>query len=1101
VSGPARRRPLGRIRIPRSGDPTGETAPGRHSVTPEPQIPDQPRTPHEQPQQENPERNSSVQKRSTTIGRAWRLIAAAASGALVAGVSATPAFAAVTVTPASGGTSFTAANAGPSATYTNLGAIVVDEANAQEISTGRFSIMAPAGFEFRTTSTVQVTLSGPNQSWRPSISASASCTGSTRSTLNVTPTTTALTFYVCDRSDVSSVLTVGLNSGTTNRLGVRPTASTPVASGNMYLDGATGAVTVSGVTRGVGGTNFGTLVQNPGAASQLSVSLPASSTAGVAQSATVTARDSFGNVATGYRGAVAFTSTDAAATKPGDYTFTAADNGVHTFPGVVFKTAGTRNLAATDKATSSVTGTASTSVVAASAVSLTLSGIASPTTAGAGASATVTVRDAYGNLATGFTGTVGFTSTDPAATLPADYTFSATDAGTHVFTGGVTLRTAGNQGVTATSGALSSTQSPIAVQPGTLAALVLSPATSTMDAGASRSYTAQGRDASGNNLGDLTAGTTFSISPDGSCTGNVCTATVAGPHTVTATRSGATGTAALQVNPATPVVTVGLAPATVVADGTATTAVTVHVVDQYGNARPNDTLTLSTDGGAVLGAVHNNGDGTYSATLTASTVAGTQTITATTGSVTGSAVLTQVAGPVAALTLTLSAPSVTADGVSTVDATVTATDLYGNPKAGEALALATDGDVAVSAVTDRGFGVYTATVTASATAGTEKLTATIGSVSTSVNLTELASLTVSTVSPATRGQGANGGAFGQSVTITGTGFTPGALTSFGDGVTVKFTTVVDATTLIAHIVVAGNAPVGSRDVTVTLPDGRSATCAACFTVVPGPQVTGVSPNAIGPGAQRTIVVTGANFASGIKVTVPASGVAVTSVAVLSTTQLSVGLSTAGAAAPGPRDLILTNPGDAGSTTCAGCFEVSAAPVVGEVSPSVLGGGALATVTVTGANFSAGARVSFAGSGVAVLSQSRVDENTIVATLSVAGAAVAGDRTVTVINADGGKGASATAFAVSGAPRVTGITPSMVSRGGSAQVTITGTNFVPGATVSLSTGVTLTDVEVVDANTITATVSVAANTGAGNRTVLVTNPDFGKGTCGGCFRVL
>jgi hypothetical protein len=114
----------------------------------------------------------------------------------------------------------------------------------------------------------------------------------------------------------------------------------------------------------------------------------------------------------------------------------------------------------------------------------------------------------------------------------------------------------------------------------------------------------------------------------------------------------------------------------------------------------------------------------------------------------------------------------------------------------------------------------------------------------------------------------------------------------------------------------------------------------------------------------------------------------------------------------------------------------------------------------------------------VVSQNRVDENTIVATLSVAGAAVAGDRTVTVINADGGKGYSTTAFAVSAAPTVTGITPGVVNRGGSAQVTITGTNFVSGATVSLSTGVTLTDVQVVDANTITATVNVAATTGAG-----------------------
>ena len=1041
-----------------------------------------------------------MQKRSTTFGRALRVLAAAASGALVAGVGAAPAFAATTVTPASGGTAFTAANAGPSATYTNLGAIVVDEANAGEISLGRFSVMAPAGFEFRTSSTVTVNLTGPSTSNRPSISASASCSGASRSGINVTPGTTALTFYVCDTSNSGSVVTIGLNSGSSGRLGARPTASTPVASGNMYLDGASGAVTVSGVTRGVGGTNFGTLTQNPGSASQLTMTLPATSTAGASQSATVTARDQYGNVATGYRGAVAFSSTDAAATKPADYTFTAADNGVHTFTGVVFKTAGARNLAATDKATSSITGTASTSVVAASAASLALTGIATPTTAGSAASATVTVQDAYGNLATGFTGTVSFTSTDAAATLPANYTFTGADAGTHVFTGGVTLRTAGNQGVTATSGALSSTQSPIAVQPGALASLVLSPSTSTMDAGASRSFTAQGRDASGNNLGDMTSGTTFSISPNGSCTANSCTATVAGAHTVTATRPGATGTAALQVNPAAPVVTVGLGQPSIVADGAATTTVTVHVADQYGNARTNDTVTLSTDGGAQLGAVQNNGDGTYTATLTASTVAGTQTITATNGSVTGSALLTQVAGPVAALTFTLSAPSVVADGMSTVDATVTATDAHGNPTAGQALVLSTNGDVAISAVTDRGFGIYTATVTASTTPGTEVLTAAIGSVSTTASLTERAPLTVSAVSPATRGQGANGGAFGQSVTIAGTGFTPGALTSFGAGVTVKFTTVVDASTLIAHVVVAGNADPGARDVTVSLTDGRSIACAACFTVVPGPQVTDVSPNQIGPGAQRTITVTGANFAPGVKVTVPASGVAVTSVTVLDAGHLSVGLSTAGAAAPGPRDLVITNPADAGSTTCTGCFSVSAGPVVGEVSPAVLGGGALTTVTVTGANFSEGARVSFAGTGVAVVSQNRVDENTIVATLSVAGAAAAGDRTVTVINADGGKGYSTTAFAVSAAPTVTGITPSVVNRGGSAQVTITGTNFVPGATVSLSTGVTLTDVQVVDANTITATVSVAATTGTGTRTVLVTNPDFGKGTCGGCFRV-
>jgi hypothetical protein len=70
--------------------------------------------------------------------------------------------------------------------------------------------------------------------------------------------------------------------------------------------------------------------------------------------------------------------------------------------------------------------------------------------AGDGATATITVRDINGNVATGYTGTVHFTSTDGAATLPLDYTFTPGDAGVHTFASGVTLRTSGLQTVVAT---------------------------------------------------------------------------------------------------------------------------------------------------------------------------------------------------------------------------------------------------------------------------------------------------------------------------------------------------------------------------------------------------------------------------------------------------------------------------------------------------------------------------------------------------------------------------------------------------------------------------------------------------------------------------
>jgi hypothetical protein len=77
---------------------------------------------------------------------------------------------------------------------------------------------------------------------------------------------------------------------------------------------------------------------------------------------------------------------------------------------------------------------------------------------------------------------------------------------------------------------------------------MISPATATISAGGTQGYTAQGFDASNNSLGDVTSFTTFTIAPNGSCTGSVCTATVGGPHTVTGNDGGKTNSASLTVS-------------------------------------------------------------------------------------------------------------------------------------------------------------------------------------------------------------------------------------------------------------------------------------------------------------------------------------------------------------------------------------------------------------------------------------------------------------------------------------------------------------------------------------------------------------------------
>jgi adhesin/invasin len=73
---------------------------------------------------------------------------------------------------------------------------------------------------------------------------------------------------------------------------------------------------------------------------------------------------------------------------------------------------------------------------------------------------TVQAINDLGDPVPGYTGTVHFASSDGTATLPANYTFTATDAGVHTFTNAFTLRKRGTQTITVTDvvkGALTAT--------------------------------------------------------------------------------------------------------------------------------------------------------------------------------------------------------------------------------------------------------------------------------------------------------------------------------------------------------------------------------------------------------------------------------------------------------------------------------------------------------------------------------------------------------------------------------------------------------------------------------------------------------------------
>src|SRR5207245_3427598 len=112
---------------------------------------------------------------------------------------------------------------------------------------------------------------------------------------------------------------------------------------------------------------------------------------------------------------------------------------------------------------------------------------------------------------------------------------------------------AGATTLTAPSGSV--TGSPLTVAAaGTAGAvdhLMLSPASVTITADNSQTYTVEGRDQCDNSTGDVTGATALSVT-GGSCVGAVCSAPTTGAHTVTGSFFGASGTATLNVSSGAP---------------------------------------------------------------------------------------------------------------------------------------------------------------------------------------------------------------------------------------------------------------------------------------------------------------------------------------------------------------------------------------------------------------------------------------------------------------------------------------------------------------------------------------------------------------------
>ena len=327
---------------------------------------------------------------------------------------------------------------------------------------------------------------------------------------------------------------------------------------------------------------------------------------------------------------------------------------------------------------------------------------------------------------------------------------------------------------------------------------------------------------------------------------------------------------------------------------------------------------------------------------------------------------------------------------------------------------------------------------------------------------------------------------GTVVTITGTDFQSGATVTFGQ--TPAAVVFSSATQLLATT--PAHAP-GTVDVIVRNPDTQSAMVSGGFTYQPVPAPTTISllPTS-GPEAGGTLVtVWGTNFLAGA--TVSFGGVAAASVTVTSATQL-------GAVTPphaaGVVDVRVTNPDDQFATLVGAFTYGTPPPAIISISPS---SGTIAgdtSVTITGTGFQPGVpgtTVTFgavAGTGVNVLSSTKIQVTTP--------AHAVGAVDVRVTNPDSQSATLAGGYTYVTSPVIAALSVDSGLSIGGTPVTIRGSNFAGGATVTFG-AVPAASVNVVNSTQIDVT---SPPQPAGTIVdVTVTNPDTQQGTLPSAFR--
>jgi len=307
--------------------------------------------------------------------------------------------------------------------------------------------------------------------------------------------------------------------------------------------------------------------------------------------------------------------------------------------------------------------------------------------------------------------------------------------------------------------------------------------------------------------------------------------------------------------------------------------------------------------------------------------------------------------------------------------------------------------------------------------------------------------------------------------------------------------VISSTKITA--VTGGGALAGTWNVFVTTAGGTSAVSPAdAFTYAPVPAVSSISPNSGPTSGGTAITVTGTGFVPGATVGISqgvgpgAPLIAATDVQVISSTKITA--VTGGGALAGTWSLYVTTAGGTSAVNTVDTFTYAPTPTVSSISPNEGPTSGGTHISITGTEFATGATVRITqGVGTGAPSIAATDVKVVSSTKIVAvtgGGALAGNWSLYVTTAGGPSAIGpADAFAYVPAPTIASVSPAKGTTSGGTAITVTGTGFVPGATVKIGQGkssaISASDVEVVSPDEITAVTGGGAK--AGNWRLFVT----------------